>query len=60
MEKKQKSGFFGKLFGGTKTSSCCAVEFEEVPETGSDRKEEIFTKESEENKKTNTGCGCGC
>jgi hypothetical protein len=60
MDKKKKSGFFGKLFGGNKTNSCCAVEFEEIPETGSNRKEDTSVKESEKNAKTNTGCGCGC
>ncbi len=60
MDKKKRSGFFAKLLGGNKTSSCCAVEFEEIPETGSNPNEETSVKESEKKEKTNTGCGCGC
>ena len=44
MEKKSKKGFFGKLFGGHKTDSCCTVEFEEVPVSGSNTKEDSSDK----------------
>jgi hypothetical protein len=39
---------FGKLFSGNKTNNCCAVEFEKIPEAGSNQKEETSEKESEE------------
>ncbi len=59
MEKKSKTGFFGKLFGGHKTDNCCAVEFEEVPENGSNTKEDSSDKNSGKSVKKSTGCGCG-
>lgn len=60
MDKKKKSGFLGKIFGGNKTDSCCSVEFEEVPENESDQKEETSAQDSEKSKKDVTGCGCCC
>jgi hypothetical protein len=60
MGKDKKSGFFGKLFGKNKAkSSCCSVEFEQVPEdeTENDKKE---MESSKQNQTPGSGCGCGC
>ncbi len=57
MDKDKKNGFFKKLFG-TNKSSCCSVEFEEVPETESKTKEERSKKKPGEKDEKNTGCGC--
>lgn len=44
MDRKKKSGFFRKLLSGNKTNNCCAVGFEEIPEAGSNPKEETSKK----------------
>ncbi len=59
MAKEKKSGIFGKLFGGNK-SSCCSVEFEEVTDTESNPKEKTSEKQPGKKEQKNTGCGCGC
>ena len=57
MTKKNKTGFFGKLLGGNKKESCCALQFEEVPETESKPTEETAVKQPEKKEKKSTCCG---
>ena len=59
MNKKNKTGFFGKLLGGNKTDSCCALEFEDVPDTESKPTEETPVTPPIEKKKKGSCCGCG-
>ena len=60
MNKKNKTGFFGKLLGGNKTDSCCSVEFEDVPDTETNPTEETPVKQPEKKEKKSSCCGCGC
>jgi len=60
MTKKNKTGFFGKLLGGNKKESCCALQFEEVPETESKPTEETAVKQPEKKEKKSACCECGC
>ena len=59
MTKKNKTGFFGKLFGGNKSESCCTMELEEATETPSTSPEEPSNKHPEgEQKKEAKRNGC--
>lgn len=58
MNKKKQTGFFGKLFGGSKKDSCCAIEIEEIPTTKPDSEKETTEKQPKESHQNNNGCGC--
>lgn len=58
MNKKEQSGFFGKLFGVSKKDSCCAIEIEDIPATKPDSEKETTEKQSKESHQNNNGCRC--
>lgn len=58
MEKKEQTGIFEKLFGGSKKDSCCTTEIEEIPVTPSESEEETDEKQSEKCQPNTKGCGC--
>lgn len=60
MKKKEQSGIFGKIFGGSKKDSCCAIEIEDIPAIKPDSEKEITEKQSQESHQNNNGCGCCC
>jgi hypothetical protein len=58
MNKKEQSGFFGKLFGGLRKENCCAIEIVEIPAIKPDSEKETTEKQSKESHQNNYGCGC--
>lgn len=55
MKKKKQTGFFRKIFCGSKKDSCCGVEIEEVPGNKPDSKKQQTEKQA---KKNDSGCEC--
>jgi hypothetical protein len=58
MKKNEQKGFLGKIFGGSKKDTCCAIELEEIPENKPESENKKTDKQPQESQPKKGGCGC--